>query len=368
MKRVRCYLDISIGGELEGRIVVELFSDIVPKTAENFRALCSGEKGVGPITGAPLHYKGVRFHRLIKSSKIEGGDISTRDGTGGESIYGSTFDDENFEIKHERKGMLSMVNSGPNTNGSQFLITTTRTPNLDGKYVVFGKVVKGMGTVKSIEHVATDDNDRPVLDVVIENCGEIKDGEDDGVGNFFKDGDGYPDWPADLDNGSSQLLWWLEAVDSIKASGNEAFKKQDYKMALRKYKKAVRYLDVCWEKEGIDDDTSISMGKKKAQMFTNSAACKLQLGDADGALIDIDFALRDGENNAKAWFRQGQAYMALNEVDNAIDSFKKAKELEPNDAGIKRELKAARKKVADRLEKEKAAYSKYFLSKQGKKV
>ncbi|KAI3809827.1 hypothetical protein L1987_19427 [Smallanthus sonchifolius] len=227
--------------------------------------------------------------------------------------------------------MLSMVNSGPNTNGSRFLITTTRTPNLDGKYVVFGKVVKGMGTVKLIEHVATDEDGRPVLDVVIENCGEIKDWEGDGLGNFFKDGDVFPDWPADLDDGPSQLSWWLDAVDSIRAYGNEAFTKQDYKMALRKYKKAVRYLDVCWEKEGIDDDGIISTGKKRAQIFTNSAACKLKLGDAKGALFDTETALRDGENNAKAWFRQGQAYMELNEVDNAIDGFKKAKELEPND-------------------------------------
>ncbi|KAK1439904.1 hypothetical protein QVD17_05729 [Tagetes erecta] len=368
MKRGRCYLDISIGGELEGRIVIELFTDIVPKTAENFRALCTGEKGTAPITGVNLHYKGVRFHRLIKSSTIEGGDITSGDGTGGESIYGPTFEDENFEMKHERKGMLSMVNSGPNTNGSQFLITTTRTPNLDGKYVVFGKVVKGMGTVKAIEHVATDDDDRPVLDVVIENCGEIKDGEDDGIGNFFKDGDEYPDLPADLDNSPSQLSWWLDAVDSIKGFGNKAFKKQEYKMALRKYKKAVRYLDLCWEKEGIDDEGSIAMGKMKAQIFTNSAACKLKLGDPTGALIDIGFALRDGENNAKAWFRKGQAHMAFNEVDEAIHSFKKAKELEPNDAGIKRELKAAQKKVAERLEKEKAAYAKYFPSKEGNKI
>ncbi|KAL7591981.1 hypothetical protein Lser_V15G34511 [Lactuca serriola] len=361
MRRGRCYLDISINGELEGRIVVELFTDIVPKTSENFRALCTGEKGVSPITGVPLHYKGVRFHKLIKSCMIEGGDISSgHDTNGGESIYGSNFEDENFEMKHERKGMLSMANSGPNTNGSQFLITTTRTPHLDGKHVVFGRIVKGMGVLKSIEHVPTSDNDSPTLDVVIADCGEIKEGEDDGIGNFFKDGDVYPDWPADIDNGSVELSWWLDAVDSIRACGNEAFKKQDHKMALRKYKKAVRYLDLCWEKEGIDDDRSISLGKKKAQIFTNSAACKLKIGDAKGALLDTEFALRDGGNNAKAWFRQGQAHMALNEIDAAINSFKKAKDLEPNDGGIRRELNAALRKEADRVEREKKAYSKIF--------
>ncbi|KAI8027393.1 Peptidyl-prolyl cis-trans isomerase CYP40 [Camellia lanceoleosa] len=331
MARTRCYLDISIGGELEGRIVVELFNDVVPKTSENFRALCSGEKGIGLITGVPLHYKGVRFHRVIKSFMVQGGDISAGDGTGGESIYGEKFEDENFELKHERKGMLSMANTGPNTNGSQFFITTTRTSHLDGKHVVFGKVVKGMGVVRSMDHVTTGENDWPTVDIIVADCGEIPEGADDGIANFFKDGDMYPDWPSDLDNNSDELSWWMNAVDSVKAFGNQHFKKQDYKMALRKYRKALLYLDVCWEKEGIDEEKSSCLRKIKAQIFTNSSACKLKLGDLKGALLDTDFAMRDGENNVKALFRQGQAYMALNDIDAAVESFKKALELEPND-------------------------------------
>ena len=155
---------------------------------------------------------------------IQGGDISAGDGTGGESIYGLKFEDENFELKHERKGMLSMANSGPNTNGSQFFITTTRAPHLDGNHVVFGKVVKGMGVVRSIEHVITGENDRPTLDVVIADCGEIPEGAHDGVSNLFKDGDTFPDWPADLDQSPFELSWWMSAVDSIKAFGNVHFK------------------------------------------------------------------------------------------------------------------------------------------------
>ncbi|KAL5855662.1 hypothetical protein ACOSQ4_005464 [Xanthoceras sorbifolium] len=360
MERPRCFFDISIGGELEGRVVIELFNDVVPKTAENFRALCTGEKGIGPNSGVPLHYKGVRFHRVIKGFMIQGGDFTAGDGSGGESIYGLKFEDENFEMKHERKGMLSMANAGPNTNGSQFFITTTRTSHLDGKHVVFGRVIKGMGVVRSIEHVSIGDNDCPAVDITIMDCGEIPVGADDGTANFFKDGDIYPDWPTDLDKTPDELTWWMEAVDSIKAFGNEHYKKQDYKMALRKYRKALRYLDICWEKEGIDEETSSGLRKTKSQIFTNSAACKLKLGDLKGALLDTDFALRDGDNNVKALFRQGQAYMALNDIDAAVESFDKALKLEPNDGGIKKELAAARKKVNNRRELEKRQYQKMF--------
>ncbi|KGN43950.1 peptidyl-prolyl cis-trans isomerase CYP40 [Cucumis sativus] len=360
MGRIRCFLDISIGGDLEGRIVVELYDDVVPKTAENFRALCTGEKGIGPHTGVPLHFKGSCFHRVIKGFMVQGGDISAGDGTGGESIYGEKFDDENFEVKHERKGMLSMANSGPNSNGSQFFITTTRTPHLDGKHVVFGKVLKGMGVVRSIEHVTTGENACPIAEVIISDCGEIPEGADDGISNFFNDGDTFPDWPTDLEQSSDDLEWWVKAVDSVKVFGNEHYKKQDYKMALRKYRKALRYLDICWEKEGIDEEKSSYLRKTKSQIFTNSSACKLKLGDLKGALLDTDFAMRDGDDNVKALFRQGQAHMALNDIDSAVESFKKASDLEPNDAAIKKELAAARKKIADRRNQERKAYSKMF--------
>ncbi|XP_047327180.1 peptidyl-prolyl cis-trans isomerase CYP40-like [Impatiens glandulifera] len=360
MARPRCFLDISIGGELEGRIVVELYNDIVPKTAENFRALCTGEKGIGPNTGVPLHYKGVRFHRVIKSFMTQGGDISAGDGTGGESIYGLKFEDENFELKHERKGMLSMANSGPNTNGSQFFITTTRTAHLDGKHVVFGKAIKGMGVVRSIEHAPLGEDHCPEVDVIIAECGEIPEGGDDGIANFFNDGDMFPDWPADIDNCSDELSWWINAVDSIKIFGNGHFKNQDYKMALRKYRKALRYLDVSWEKGEIDEDKSSSLRVVKSQIFTNSSACKLKLGDLNGALLDTEFAMRDDEKNVKALFRRGQAHMALNDIDSAIETFKRALDLEPNDAAIRKEFASAKLKITNRKEQQMKAYSKMF--------
>ncbi|KAI5283660.1 peptidyl-prolyl cis-trans isomerase cpr6, partial [Ascosphaera acerosa] len=146
-RRPRVFFDIAIGQASPERVVFELFNDVVPKTAENFRALCTGEKGTGKA-GKPLSYKGSIFHRVIKQFMIQGGDFTAFNGTGGESIYGEKFPDENFALKHDRPFLLSMANSGPGTNGSQFFVTTVPTPHLDGKHVVFGELLSGKGTVR----------------------------------------------------------------------------------------------------------------------------------------------------------------------------------------------------------------------------
>lgn len=167
----RVFFDVEADGEPLGRVVLGLFGKVVPKTAENFRALCTGENGK-TADGKPLHYKGSVFHRVIPEFMIQGGDFTRGDGTGGESIYGKKFPDENFSLKHKGPGLLSMANAGANTNGSQFFITTVSTPWLDGKHVVFGEVLEGYDIVKAIEKLGSQSG-KTKKRIVIANSGEL---------------------------------------------------------------------------------------------------------------------------------------------------------------------------------------------------
>jgi peptidyl-prolyl isomerase F (cyclophilin D) len=160
----RVFLDITSDGQKLERIVIELRSDVVPKTAENFRALCTGEKGFG--------YKGSPIHRVIPGFMMQGGDFDRGNGTGGKSIYGAKFQDENFTLRHTEAGLVSMANAGPNTNGSPFFIIFEATDWLDRKHVVFGKVVEGLNAVREVEKVGSQSG-RTLKKVVIEDCGQL---------------------------------------------------------------------------------------------------------------------------------------------------------------------------------------------------
>lgn len=169
----KVFFDVTIGGTPAGRVTMELYADIVPKTAENFRALCTGEMGMGP-SGKPLHYKGSSFHRVIKDFMAQGGDFTRGDGTGGESIYGRNFPDENFKIQHLGRGDLSMANAGPNTNGSQFFMCFIQTTWLNGKHTVFGKVVEDPSNVLNALEAVGSQSGSTSKKCIIADCGEVK--------------------------------------------------------------------------------------------------------------------------------------------------------------------------------------------------
>ncbi|XP_075063356.1 peptidyl-prolyl cis-trans isomerase-like [Mixophyes fleayi] len=164
MDRPQVFFDVTADGQPLGRVVMELRRDVVPKTADNFLQLCTGQPGFG--------YKGSCFHRIIPGFMCQGGDFTNHNGTGGKSIYGTKFADENFNLKHTGSGVMSMANAGPNTNGSQFFICTAETTWLDGKHVVFGRVIEGLDVVKKMEKCGTQSG-KTSKKVVIANCGQL---------------------------------------------------------------------------------------------------------------------------------------------------------------------------------------------------
>lgn len=357
----RVFLDVSVGGELVGRIVLELFADVCPKTAENFRALCTGEKGIGPTTGKPLHFKGCPFHRIIKKFMIQGGDFSNQNGTGGESIYGEKFEDENFKYQHDQIGLLSMANAGADTNGSQFFIITVPTPHLDNKHVVFGRTLKGLGVIKMLEDTEVKD-EKPVKQCIIENCGELKEGDDLGLAPADGSGDAYPDFPEDIDGDLNDVDTIFRIAEDLKNLGNNFFKSQKWIVADNKYSKALRYIGAL--RDGINQEPGEKAVKNldgvALSCHLNIAACKLKLCDWDGAIQRCDEALAINQSNTKALYRRAQAWQAKKDYDQALNDLKKALDITPEDKAVNNEILRVKQKKKELKEKEKATYAKMF--------
>ncbi|EER37793.1 peptidyl-prolyl cis-trans isomerase [Histoplasma capsulatum H143] len=366
--RPRVFFDIQVGKRPEGRIVFELFTDVVPKTAENFRALCTGEKGEGK-SGKPLCYKGSIFHRIIKQFMIQGGDFTAFNGTGGESIYGEKFPDENFELKHDRPFLLSMANSGPGTNGSQFFITTVPTPHLDGKHVVFGEVISGKGLVRKIEKAPTDSGDKPHMEVKVVDCGQLTGDayETATQSSVDETGDKYEDYPEDAGKEFSGEEYYKIACD-LKDYGNKAFKAGNVDLGLDKYQKGLRYLNEYPETSDSDPpELAEQMAMLRFTLHSNSALLANKLKQFEDGRSWAGFALENAAaakakdaDKAKAYYRRAMALVGLKDDEEALKDLAEAAKLAPGDAAITNETARVKKAIADQQRKEKEMLKKFF--------
>ncbi|PGG97328.1 hypothetical protein AJ80_09716 [Polytolypa hystricis UAMH7299] len=368
--RPRVFFDIEIGNRQEGRIVFELKRIVVPKTADNFRALCTGEKGIGK-TGKLLSYKGSIFHRIIRQFMIQGGDFTAFNGTGGESIYGEKFPDENFDLKHDRPFLLSMANSGPGTNGSQFFVTTVPTPHLDDKHVVFGEVLKGKGLVRKIENLPTDSSDKPQRQVNVVDCGELSGDEYSSALQPAVDatGDKYEDYPEDTANKDTLTgADYLRIATELKELGNTSFKAGNLDLGLGKYQKALRYLNEYPEATDSDPpELDAQLAALRFTLHSNSALLANKLHRFTDGRSWAGFALENAAranskdtDKAKAHYRRAIASVGMKDEEDALKDLDEAEKLAPGDVAVKNEKERIKKVVAEREKKEKAAMKKFF--------
>lgn len=372
MSHTICYFDITIGGAPAGRITFELFDDVVPKTVENFKHLCIGDKT--SAAGVKLAYAGSSFHRCIKGFMLQGGDFTRGDGTGGESIYGEKFEDEGFALKHEKPMLLSMANAGPNTNGSQFFITTVPTPHLDGKHVIFGKVRSNRGLVRRIENIPTT-SDKPNEEVKIAAAGVLSDEEvvkEEEARKAAQEGaageDIWEDYPADEEGVDTEKPEEaLKVALKLKDIGTSEFKGGNFAIALDKYQKALRYLDV-HPVMLSEDDAALEKQFRATRipLLTNAALAAVKCSPPSGSLAVslCSRVLGLGDlapaEKGKALYRRALGKSLLKDDEGAEEDLRKALEAVPGDAGIIKSLKDVEGRLKARKDKERKAYSKMF--------
>ncbi|CDO95568.1 unnamed protein product [Kluyveromyces dobzhanskii CBS 2104] len=367
--RTKTFFDISIGGEAAGRIVFELYSDVVPKTAENFMKLCEGKSGFAKSKPeVPLCYKGSIFHRVIKSFMLQFGDFTNFDGTGGESIYGEKFEDENFTVQHDKPFLLSMANAGANTNGSQAFITCVPTPHLDGKHTVFGEVIQGKRLVRAIENIATDDADKPTKEVRVEDCGVLPSDytvpEDAEAIPTDAYGDNYEEnLNDDSKVDTSDVNSVLKAVNRVKEIGTEQFKEKNFEVAIAKYEKSSQMLKHYFPKDLPEEDVK-RVDALKVSLFLNIALVSLKIKNYSRTLSAATEALHaentDDKSKAKALYRRGLAYYHTKSWEMAVTDLELASSFQPHDTAITNALKDAKLERKKMIAKQKKSLSKMF--------
>lgn len=362
----KVFFDITAGGVSKGRVVFKLYDDVVPRTTENFRALCTGEKGNSAESGKPLHYKGSIFHRVIKDFMCQGGDFTHGTGIGGESIYGNKFEDENFKLTHDKPFLLSMANAGPNTNGSQFFITTVPTPHLNGKHVVFGEVTQGKSIVRQLERCEKGEGDKPKEDWIISDCGELPADyvpessavTDDGTGDIYEAVLADDD---KIDQAQPESV--LEAAKFLKDLGTKLLKEGKLEKSFEKYTKASGFLSD-YTPESLSDELTNEKASLSVSCALNAALVALKLKNGKAAIAAADDALAfpevDDKTTAKAWYRKGSGYLLIKDEDNAEAAFKSALKLSPNDAAVLKGLRDVKELARARTAKQKKAMSKLF--------
>ncbi|KAJ8673562.1 hypothetical protein QAD02_004824 [Eretmocerus hayati] len=347
------YLDLAIAEDYLGRIIIELYSDLVPKTAENFRALCTGECGIG-INGKPLHYRGTKFHKLVPRMMIQGGDIINFDGTSGESIYGPYFHDEDLSTPHNQRGLLTMVNHGkPDTNSSQFVICSMPCHQLDGYNVVFGKIINGFGIIEEIELEVPrlSDGITPVHDIWIVDCGELT-----GVNSEFwevecNDGeDFYPFSPEDwcrwpnIDDIPHYEV--LKIAKDITATGDQYYKTKQYRFAERKFRKALRYLHYL-NTVNNEGEEKYSVKIFKYNLWLNIAACRLHQNWPSQCMNICDWILDWDQNNIRAMYLRARASKKLGQLELAWIDLNIANKISPDTMYIRRQMRKIEDEIGD---------------------
>ncbi|XP_063703144.1 peptidyl-prolyl cis-trans isomerase D [Culicoides brevitarsis] len=358
------FLEIQIGKEKVGRMVIQLRSDKVPLAAENFRCLCTGEKGVSSISGANLSYKNTKFNTIKKLFMVQGGDIVKNDGTNGESIYGKTFESEQSDLEHS-EGAVGMANFGkPNTNNSQFYICAVDAPHLNETNTVVGYVIRGLGIISEMEQYTSDDG-KPEKDVIVSDCGEILEGEDFEVHDNDETEDHLPPFPRDWKLWEADLTMdeMTRYLECITAAGDFFASQERFVEAARKYKKAIRFYRY------FNDRTNLPAEKEQLKLWlhdnsVNLAGAQLKLQNYVETINAASDALKIKPNNGTALFYRAQARAARKMYELSLDDLKKALKESSGDkkraAEILDEFERVKKLLLDYRETQKKAYAKMF--------